>query len=71
MKATVSTGKGLNFRSAEVEIKARKKMTPKAAIAFRDVAFGRAASATVTGGGKSYRVTGIGNQSKARLIPTE
>ena len=68
MKATVSTGKGLNFRSTEAEIPARSKMTPKAAIAFRNVAFGAGASATVSGGGKVYRVTGVGAKAKARRI---
>lgn len=68
MKATVTTGKGLGRRNAEVEISARSEMTPEAAIAFRDMAFGVAATATVSGGGKVYRVSGIGTKAKARLI---
>jgi hypothetical protein len=68
MKATVSTGKGLNFRAAEVEINNITEMTPRNAIAFRNVAYGVGANATVAGGGKTYRVTGIGAKSKARRV---
>lgn len=71
MKATVSTGKGLNFRCTVVEINNVSEMTPTAAISFRNVAYGVAASATVSGGSKVYRVTGIGDKSKARRIATE
>lgn len=66
MKATVSTGKGLNFRSVEANIPNIRRMTPKNAISFRNLAFGVGASATVCGGGKTYRVTGIGNEASAR-----
>ena len=57
MKATVSTGKGLNYRSVEAEIASRPKMTPQAAVAFAKVAFGNAVGPyVVSGGGKVYRV---------------
>ena len=54
MKAFVSNNHG----SVEVEITAIDRMTPKSAIAFRNVALGVGASATVSGGGKTYRVVG-------------
>lgn len=68
MRATISIGKGLDFRSQEVEINNISEMTPKNAIAFRNVAFGVGASVNVVGGGKAYRVSGIGAAAKARRI---
>jgi hypothetical protein len=65
MEANVTTGKGQHFQSADVEISSYTEMTPDAAIACRNVAFGVAATAIVRGGGKVYRVTGIGKNAKA------
>jgi len=65
MKATVTTING----TVEVEIKAYEKMTLTSAIALRNVACGDFATATVSGGGKTYRVTGIsGLNARARLV---
>jgi len=65
MRATVSAGKGLNFRSVEAEIPARTEMTPQAAVAFAQVAFGNAIGPyTVSGGGKIYRI----RHGKARKV---
>ena len=65
MRATVTTKR----QAAMVEIDNIHEMTPKAAIAFRSIAFGACGHATVRGGGKSYRVTGIsGLNARARLI---
>lgn len=68
MKVTVTTING----TVEAEIKTYEKMTPSSAIALRNVAVGDFATATVSGGGKTYRVTGIsGLNAKARLVKTE
>ena len=66
MRASVTTGRGMNFRSTDVEIANIHEMTPNNAIAFRNVAFGVAARATVRGGGEIYHVSGIGSKAKAR-----
>jgi hypothetical protein len=60
MKATVSTGQGLSYKSVEVEISAIQKMSPKAAKSFSRVAFGHALGTMVCGGGKAYRCTRSG-----------
>ena len=58
MKATVSTGKGLSFRSVNVEVNNYDEMTPDAAKACARIAFGNAVGPyTVSGGGKVYRVS--------------
>ena len=68
MKAIVTTVNG----PVEAEIKAYEQMTPSAAIALRNVAVGDFATATVSGGGKTYRVTGVsGLNARARLVKTE
>ena len=57
MKAIVSAGRGLNFRSIEAEIAARTEMTPATAKAFAQVAFGNTVGPyTVSGDGKVYTV---------------
>ena len=66
MKATVSVGSGLNFKSVEVNIPNIKEMTPKTAKSFSRVAFGHALGTTVTGGGKTYRCTRSGVRSVRR-----
>lgn len=60
MKAYCSTGRGLNFRTIQVEIPNVRELTPRTARQFASVAFGHSFGVTVATDKVAYRCTKSG-----------